>query len=107
MYINQQDAQIFHYMLYMFRTILVHPQEQLFISCISHLVYSGTCGCCVAIATQQPDIWYRHIPAYTKCGYSHTTARIIGIYRHIPNKVALDDGLTKPETCRAPYENKN
>ena len=26
-----------------------------------------TCGCCMAIATQQPDVWYRHIPAYTKC----------------------------------------
>ena len=24
-------------------------------------------GCCVAIARQQPDVWYRHIPAYTKC----------------------------------------
>ena len=25
-----------------------------------------TSGCCVAIAKQQPDLWYRHIPAYTK-----------------------------------------
>ena len=25
-----------------------------FISCTSHLVYAGTSGCCVAIATQQP-----------------------------------------------------
>ena len=38
-----------------------------FISCTSHLVYAGicqyhTCGCCVAIATQQP-----HVAAYTKC----------------------------------------
>ena len=30
-------------------------------------VYAGTSGCCVAVATQQPDVWYRHIPAYTKC----------------------------------------
>ena len=35
-----------------------------FISCTSHLVYVGTI--CVAIATQQPDVWY-------------------GVYRHIPN----------------------
>ena len=38
-----------------------------FISCTSHLVYAGICrhhtsGCCVAIATQQPHVWYRHIP---------------------------------------------
>ena len=37
-----------------------------FISCISHLVYAGICryhtsGCCVAIDTQQPDVWYRYI----------------------------------------------
>ena len=38
-----------------------------FISCASHLVYAGVCrydtpGCCVAVATQQPDVWYRHRP---------------------------------------------
>ena len=33
-----------------------------FISCTSHLVYPSTSGCCVAIATQQPDVLYRHIP---------------------------------------------
>ena len=33
-----------------------------FISCTSHLVYADTSGCCVAIATQQPRVWYRHIP---------------------------------------------
>ena len=38
-----------------------------FISCTSHLVYAGTCryhtsGCSVAIATQQADVWYWHIP---------------------------------------------
>ena len=32
-----------------------------FISCTSHLVYAGicryyTCGCCVALDTQQPDV---------------------------------------------------
>ena len=31
-----------------------------FISCTSYLVYAGTSVCCVAIATQQPDV-----PAYT------------------------------------------
>ena len=41
--------------------------EATFISCTSHLVYAGICryhtsGCCVAVATQQPDV-----PAYTKC----------------------------------------
>ena len=25
-------------------------------------VYADTSGCCVAIATQQPDVWYRHTP---------------------------------------------
>ena len=40
MYMNQQDAQN---------------------SC------DYTFGCCVAIATQKPNVWYRHIPAYTKC----------------------------------------
>ena len=54
--------------------------EATFISCTSHLVYAGTSGYCVAIATQQPDVWYRHIPAYTKCD-----VQLI--------KVAPEDGL--------------
>ena len=79
-------------------------------------------GCCVAIATQQPDVWCRHIPAYTKCdvqympvpnvwllcGYSHTTTRRMvpaytGIYqmRCTAYKVAPVDGLIQSETCRA------
>ena len=56
----------------------------------------------VSIATQQPDVWYRHIPANTI--YAGTS----GIYRQIPAytiyagtyqmrctayKVAPDDGL--------------
>ena len=49
---------IFYYMLYMFLPMLVHHQEQPFISCTSHLVYA----CFVAVATQQPDV-----SAYTKC----------------------------------------
>ena len=48
------------------------------INCTSHLVYAGTIR--LAIATQQPDVWYRHIPAYTKCD-----VQLI--------KVATDDGL--------------
>ena len=43
-------------MLYMFRTILVHHQEQLYKLyialgiCRFMPVYADTCGCCVAIA---------------------------------------------------------
>ena len=33
-----------------------------FISCTSHFVHVDTSGCCVAISTQQPDVWYRHVP---------------------------------------------
>ena len=75
-------------MVYMFRTVLVHHQEQHFISCISYLVYAATIrsGCCVAITTQQPDLL-----AYT------------GIYqmRCTAYEVAPDDGLIYYETCRA------
>ena len=45
-------------MLYMFRTVLVHHQEQPFISCTSHLVYAGI----------RRYVWLL-------CDYSHTTAR--------------------------------
>ena len=31
-------------------------------------------------------IWYMPVPyVWLLCGYSHTTAKRIGIYRHIPN----------------------
>ena len=40
-------------MLHMFRTLLVHHQEQL---------YKLYMPIRVATATQQPDLWYRHIP---------------------------------------------
>ena len=67
-------------MLYMFRTVLVHHQEQLY---KLYIAYAGICryhtsGCCVAIATQQPDV-----STYT------------GIYqmRCTAYKVAPDDGL--------------
>ena len=77
----------------MFRTVSVHLQEQPFYKLY---VVFGLCryhksGCCVAIATQQPDVWNRHIPAYTKCDI-----QLI--------KVAADDGLIPSETCRAYIE---
>ena len=54
-------------------------------------VYANTSGCFVATATQQPDVWYRHIPAYTGTYQMRCTAY----------KVAPEDGLTQSETCRA------
>ena len=59
-----------------------------FISCTSHLVYTGICR-------YFRYVWYRHIPVYAGiCPYvwllyvySHTTARRTGIYRHIPNTI--------------------
>ena len=79
-------------MLYMYRTILVHHQEQPFISCTSHLLYSDTSGSCVL--TGMTGASYNHttarrmVPAYTKCD-----VQLI--------KVAPDDGLIQSETCRA------
>ena len=78
MYINQQDAQILVIRLY-FPLDVLHVSDCIspssgatFISCTSHLVYAGICrympvyantsGSCVAIVTQQPHVWYRHIP---------------------------------------------
>ena len=46
----------------------------------SNMEGSYTSGCCMAIATQQPDVWYRHIPAYATCD-----VQLI--------KVAPEDGL--------------
>ena len=40
----------------MFRTVLVHLQEQLFIRCTSHLVYAKKADSCVTIATQLSDV---------------------------------------------------
>ena len=74
-------------MLYMFRTVLVHHQEQIYKLYIAFgICRYHTSGCCVAIATQQPDV----LP-YT------------GIYqmRCTAYKVAHDDGLIQSETCRA------
>ena len=62
----------------MFRTLLVHLQEQLLetVHRIWYMpVYADTSGCCVAITTQEPDV-----SAYTKCD-----VQLI--------KVAPEDGL--------------
>ena len=92
MYINQQDAQISVIRLY-FLLDALHISDYIspssgatFISCTSHLVYAGTTGCCVAIATQQPVV-----------------SACIGIYQMpcTAYKVAPDDGLTQSEACRA------
>ena len=52
-----------------------------FISCTSYLAYAGSIS--LDSTTQQPDV-----PAYTKCDVQFI-------------KVAPDDGLIWPETCRA------
>ena len=77
-------------MLYMFRTILVHHQEQLL--------------------KAVHRIWYMPVLyVWLLCGYSHTTARHIRIKQirctaYIKN-VAPDDCLIKKsETCRVPNE---
>ena len=71
-------------MLYMFRTILVHLQEQLY------ELYIAFCIC-------------RYV--WMLCGYSHTISR-----RMVPTytkwdvqllKVAPEDGIMLPETCKA------
>ena len=49
-----------------------------FMSCTWHLLYAGTSGSCVAIATQQP-----HVPAYSGIYLLQCTA-----YKVVP-----DDGL--------------
>ena len=43
-----------------------------FISCTSHLVYSDTSGCCVAIATQQPYCKMMHAAYNVKLIKSHS-----------------------------------
>ena len=74
-------------MLYMFRTVLVRNQEQLYKLYIAF----GVC---------------RYV--WLLCGYSHKTAtRMVlaytGIYqmRCTAYKVAPDDGLIQSETCRS------
>ena len=64
----------------MFRTVLVHHQEQLLQAAVHHVWYMPVR---LAIATQQPDV-----PAYTKCDVQLV-------------KVAPDDGLIQSETYGA------
>ena len=66
-------------MLYMFRPILVHNQEQLYKLYVTFgICRYHTSGCCVAIATQQPDV-----STYTGIYQTRCTAY----------KVAPEDGL--------------
>ena len=45
------------------RAKLVHHQEKLYKLYIAFgICRYHTCGCSVAIATQQPDVWYWNIP---------------------------------------------
>ena len=63
----------------MFRTVLVHHQEQLYKLYIAFgICRYHTSGCCVAIATQQPDV-----PAFTGIYQTRCTA-----YKIVP-----DDGI--------------
>ena len=69
-------------MLYMFRTVLVHLQEQLY---KLYIAYTGICryhtsGCCVAKVSPYTGIYQMRCTAY---------------------KVAPDGGLIWSETCRA------
>ena len=71
----------------MFRTVLVHHQEQLYKLYIAFgICRYHTSVCCVAIATQQTDV-----PAYTGIYHMRCTAY----------KVAPDDRLIQSVTCRA------
>ena len=74
MYINQQYAQILVIRLYFLLDALhvsycVSPSsEATFISCTSYLVYAGICR---YMPVRLAVVWL--------CGYSHTTARRIGV----------------------------
>ena len=71
MYINQKDAQISVIKLY-FPLYALHVSN-----CISPPSGATFYKLYIAFGIN------RHI--WLLCGYSHTTARHIGIYRHIPN----------------------
>ena len=81
-------------MLYMFRTVLVHLQEQLYKLYIAF------------------GIFRYMLYVWLFCGYSHTTATcmVSVIYRYMrctAYKVAPDDGLIQSETCTASNEKIN
>ena len=71
-------------MLYMFRTLLVHHQEQLYKLYITFGIFGYVC----VLGGYSHTTDRRMVPAYTKCD-----VQLI--------KVAPDDGLTESETCRA------
>ena len=71
----------------MFRTVLVHHQEQLYKLYIAFgICRDHTSGCCVVITANSQT--YRHTQIYTK-----RDVQLI--------KAAPDDGLIQSETCRA------
>ena len=57
-----------------------------FISCTLQSVYADTSGCCVVIATQQPDVWYRHIQKliglYSYCKMMHGAYNVKFVTSH-------------------------
>ena len=73
MYINQQDAQnscdqtLFSIRCStcfgLYQSIFRSSFYKLYIA-FGICRYMPQCGCCVAIATQQSHVWYRHIPVY-------------------------------------------
>ena len=53
---------IHHSIFHLARLLYVRPE-----TFGPYYVYADTSACCVAIATQKADVWYQHIPQYTKC----------------------------------------
>ena len=90
---------------YMFRTVLVHYQEQLY---KLYIAYTDICpyhtsGCCVAFTCfglYQSIIRSNFISCTSHFVYAGTS----GIYqiRCTAYKIAPDDGLIQSETCRTP-----
>ena len=67
-------------MLYMFRTILVHHQEQLYKPYIAFgICLYHTSGCCVAIA-RRIGMFYIHIGSYTYCRMMHGAYNVKKVY---------------------------
>ena len=84
---------IFHQMLYMFRNMLVHHQEQPFISCTSHLVYAGTiCGCWVVIATEHPDVCVGNfLTSWVTASFSRTLLREVKWDKNVVTIIRIMD----------------
>ena len=75
----------FQYMLYIFRTILVHHQEQLYKLYIAF-------GICRYMSIRLAIVWPHNSQTYGTGMYQ---------MRCTAYKVAPDDGLIQSETCRA------